>query len=206
MKCLKEFASIRNSQRFKYSFFTNLLTNEKTIFNVKKCNMSYICNRNGRFRFSEIKNKDENSKLKENPTTKIDNSNNQNLNDQPNLNENLKSEKSENENKKEKIDDNKDNKDQNENSENNEKENTKDSKDSTFWKQFRILRRNLYRSILYIGLALTIANSYLYYRRDKSKPDNSYLYNKDVYKFIRYFAELKIMVQKVSYRFLYLSH
>lgn len=116
-------------------------------------------------------------------------------------NDNIKKEENKKDNQTNINNENKENQNnENESKENesNDKDDSNKSKDSTFWKQFRIFRRNLYRSILYLGLFMTIYNSYLYYNRNKNSPENSYIYNKDIYKFVRYMAELKVMIQKVS--------
>lgn len=190
MKCLKSFS---NSQRFikiNEMFFVSFSRNLENISKIKsKVNMKLEYDNSklkklNHFNFCDAKKNTMNNENKVNES-----------------NDNIKKEENKKDNQTNINNENKENQNnENESKENesNDKDDSNKSKDSTFWKQFRIFRRNLYRSILYLGLFMTIYNSYLYYNRNKNSPENSYIYNKDIYKFVRYMAELKVMIQKVS--------
>lgn len=190
MKCLKSFSISKRFIKINEMFFVSFSRNLENISKIKsKVNMKLEY---------------DNSKLKKLNHFNFCDSKKNTMNNENKVNEsndNIKKEENKKDNQTNINNENKENQNnENESKENesNDKDDSNKSKDSTFWKQFRIFRRNLYRSILYLGLFMTIYNSYLYYNRNKNSPENSYIYNKDIYKFVRYMAELKVMIQKVS--------
>lgn len=191
MKCLKSFSNSKRIIKINEMFFVSFSRNLENISLKNKCKVNMKLEYDNSklkklnyFNFCDVKkntNNNENKVNESKDSVKIE----ENIQD----NQTINNEKKEDQNKENESKEN----------ESNEKDDSSKSKDSTFWKQFRIFRRNLYRSILYLGLFMTIYNSYLYYNRNKNSPENSYIYNKDIYKFVKYMAELKVMIQKVSF-------